>query len=437
MTTSTESGYQSGGAPPPSFSVVIVGGGAGGLELAAGLAKDGCKDILLIDHNTSHVWKPRLHEMAAGLGFGEVDALSYAGLAEKWGFAYQQGELHSVSPDDGAVTLAAIENEGGVVVVRQRRVAYKCLVLAIGGSVPDFGTEGVLEHAFRLVDGNDAERLFKRFSQGLLACSLSGAGRPFEIVIVGSGATGVELAAHLKQDHLCAALAPRSALPEIRVTIIEAAEQILSGVQDDVRRDVRGRLENIGIRIETGKQVSRLTADDVQTKDGTLYPSDLTVWTTGTVGPPVSEQIGSLETNKRGQWLVTSTLQTTTSNAIFALGDCCALKDDPAPTTAQAAGEQAEHLIANLPRWLAGEPVAHFKFQNKGTLLSLGAGGSIANLKKSFGDDILINGRLARAAYQGLYRQHQYHILGLVKGTEEVVAVIFEKAIGPRLKVFA
>jgi len=436
MITSTEGLSQAAGALPAFFSVVIVGGGAGGLELAAGLAKDGCKDILLIDRNTSHIWKPRLHEMAAGLGVGELDTLSYAGVAEKWGFAYQQGELHSVSPDDKTVTLAAIRQQDGEVVVPERQIAYQSLVLAIGGSVPDFGTEGVVEHAFRLIDGTDAARLFLRFSQGLLARSLLGAGRPFDIVVVGSGATGVELAAHLKQDHLCAALAPRSALPDIRVTIIEAAEQILSGVPDDVRQDVRGRLEDIGIRIETGKQVSKITPEEVQTKDGARYPSDLTVWTTGTVGPPVAKQIGSLETNEKGQWLVKPTLQTTAFDAIFALGDCCALTDDPAPTTAQAASEQAGHLIANLPKWLAGDPVAPFEFQNKGTLLSLGAGGSIAKLKKGFGDDILINGRLARAAYQGLYRQHQYHILGLVKGTEEIVADLFDRAIGPQLKVF-
>lgn len=434
MTTSADPVPGMAGDPCP---IVIVGGGAGGLELAAGLAKGGFTDTLLIDRNASHVWKPRLHEMAAGLGRGEIDEMSYASLAKRWGFAFQQGELRHVAPSDKVLTLGPMRGEAGAVAVPERRIAYRGLVLALGGVVPDFGIEGVTDHAAMLVDGQDAERFFTRFSRGLLARAVHEDDTPFEIVIVGSGATGVELAAHLKRDHLCAALAPRTLLPEIRVTILETAGQILGGVDDEVRHDVRSRLEDIGVRIETGRQVSRVGAHEVKTKDGTRYPSDLAVWTTGTVGPPVADRIATLETNKKRQWLVKPTLQTTLSDAIFALGDCCAAEDDPAPTTAQAASEQAAHLVDALPRWLNdGKPPEPFTFENKGTLLSLGAGGTVANIKKGFVDDVLINGHLARAAYQGLYRQHQYCILGLVKGTEEIVADMFERAIGPHLKVF-
>lgn len=418
-----------------SYSIVIVGGGAGGLELAVDLTHAGHDDLLLVDRNTTHVWKPRLHELAAGLGRGQIDEVPYTTLANQWGFDFQQGELDDVSPANKTLTLAPLKNSVGDTVVPERTLAYHALVLAVGGVTPDRGVDGVLTHAAMLNDVVDAEALFARLSQGLLAHAVQATGRPFEIVVVGSGATGVELSAHLTQDYLCNTLAPALALPEIRVTMLEASDNILSGVEDAVRETLQRRLTDLGVRIETGKQVSQVSANEVVTNDGNRYPSDLTIWTTGTVGPAVAANTRALATNKKRQWIVKPSLQSTASAAIFALGDCCAMEGDPAPTTAQAASQQAAHLAENVPRYLQGEAPANFEFKNKGTLLSLGDAGGIGNIKRYFGDDIMIKGHLARAAYQGLYRHHQYKILGVVKGTEEVVADLFERAIGPRLKV--
>src|SRR5699024_5562078 len=121
----------------------------------------------------------------------------------------------------------------------------------------------------------------------------------------------------------------------------------------------------------------RVAGDMVETKAGDRFPADLTVWTTGRVGPPVADAIDALATNKKRQWLVRPTLQSTNEDTVFALGDCAYLQDDPAPPTAQAASEQAEHLAVQVPRYLAGDAPTAFEFKDKGTLLSLGDAGAL------------------------------------------------------------
>jgi len=416
--------------------VVIVGGGAGGSELAVRLASAGRRDVHLIDRDETHVWKPRIHELAAGLRRGHVDELGYAGLAERWGFAFERGELIDIDPANRAITLAAVHNDQGSILVPERSVEYRALVLALGGVTPDLGVEGVLEHALMLDTPRDAEHLARRFSALLLAHARGVENRAFDIVIVGSGATGVELGAHLATDAVSTSLAPRSALPEIRIRIVEAADTFMPGMDDDVRRAIGDRLRSVGVTIETGKQISKITASAVETDDGDHFASDLTVWATGRVGPPIADDISALSTHKKRQWRVRRSLQSLDADDVFALGDCSYVDAEPAPPTAQAASEQAAHLAEQLPRYLAGEMPTPFAFKDKGTLLSLGGAGSVGAVRGWLSDDFQVRGRLARAAYRGLQRQHQLLLLGRVYGSIEIASDMLGQAAGPRMKIY-
>lgn len=417
------------------YRIVIVGGGAGGLELAVRLARDGQKGVLLIDSSTTHVWKPRLHEMAAGVRRGQLGAIDYAGLAAQRGFAFERGTLADVDPDANTITLAALDGAYDQTAVAQRRIGYEALVLALGGVTPDMGIDGVLDHAILLDRKQDAEALFRRFSTGLLARTVAGDDNPYEIVIVGSGQTGVELGAHLATDAACADLGPASALPAIHITILEAVDTFMAQVEDKVREAVHRRLKDAGVDIRTGQQVSRITADAVETDGGESFAADLAIWTTGRVGPPLGDDIEALATNKKRQWQVRPTLQTADYDAIFALGDCAYVSDNPAPPTAQAASEQAEHLAAELPRYLAGDTPVDFQFKDKGTLLSLGDAGSLGRVRGVFSDDLQIHGRLAGAAYRGLQRQHQFLLVGPGRGIAGMLGDLFGAG-GPQLKVY-
>ncbi|GAB3682108.1 NAD(P)/FAD-dependent oxidoreductase [Salinisphaera aquimarina] len=416
--------------------IIIVGGGAGGAELAVKLAADGQAGVRLIDREATHVWKPRIHELAAGLRRGHVDELGYAGLAQRWGFAFERGTLADIDADANTIRLAAERDDDGQTLVPERSVAYRALVLALGGVTPDLGVDGVLEHAFMLDSARDAEVISERFSARLLAHARGVEDRAFDIVIVGTGATGVELAAHLATDARSTTLTPPAALPDIRITLVEAADTFMPGMNDKVRQSIGERLKKAGVRIETGQQIGKVSADAVETEEGARFTADMTIWATGRVGPPVAGDIQALSTNKKRQWRVRKTLQSLDSDAVFALGDCSYIDDEPAPPTAQAASEQAAHLAKQLPRYLAGETLEPFSFTDQGTLLSLGEAGSVGAVRGWFSDDIQVRGRLARTAYRGLQRQHQLRLLGRFRGSIEILGDVLGEAAGPDMKVY-
>lgn len=418
-----------------SSRVVIVGGGAGGLELAIRLARQNGIRVFLVDRSATHIWKPRLHEMAAGARRGMVDEMEYAGLAERWGFVFIQGGLRDVDPESRRIELAAMDDARGETVVGSRGLDYDVLVLAIGGVTPDLGVEGVIEHAFMLDRAEDAETVFSRLSLAALDATAGGERRAMDAVIVGTGLTGVELAAYLATDAQPAAVAPRDARPGLRVTLVEAMDEFMPGMGDAERREVRRRLEDVGVAIRTGCQISRVASDHVETEDGTRFDSQLTVWATGRVGPPIVDEIDALASNKKRQWRVRKTLQSVTSPDIFALGDCATVDGSEAPPTAQAASEQATHLARELPRYCAGERPRAFEYRHKGTLMSLGAAGAVGRLRSGFGRDLQIRGRLAAAAYRGLERQHEMVVLGTARGSGRLLAELFSSGHGPRVKV--
>lgn len=418
-----------------STRVVVVGGGAGGLELAIQLAgRDGVQ-VFLVDQAETHIWKPRLHEMAAGARRRMVDEMEYAGLAERWGFVFAQGRLHDIEPQARRIELAAMDDARGTCVVGARELAYDVLVLAIGGVTPDLGVEGVTKHAFMLDRAEDAEALFSRVSLAALAARTHGDGKATDAVIVGTGLTGVELAAYLSTDAQPAAVAPREARPALHVTLVEAVDEFMPSMNESERRAVRRRLEAVGVIIHTGCQISRVATDHVETADGRRFDSQLTVWATGRVGPPVAESIAALTTNDKRQWQARDTLQSFASHDIFALGDCAEVDGSQAPPTAQAASEQASHLATEIPRYCAGQTPRAFVYEHKGTLMSLGAAGAVGRLRSSLGRDIRISGRLAAAAYRGLERQHEMVVLGTARGSGRLLAELFKPNRGPRIKL--
>ncbi len=136
------------------LKIVVVGGGAGGLELATKLGRTlGRKrraTVTLVDRNSSHLWKPLLHEVATGSLDEGVDALSYRAHARNHHFDFQLGSLCSIDRDKKTITLAAMEDEDGDLLMPEREISYDILVMAIGSRSNDFNTAGVREHCIFL-----------------------------------------------------------------------------------------------------------------------------------------------------------------------------------------------------------------------------------------------------------------------------------------------
>ena len=187
--------------------IVIVGGGAGGLELATRLGRKlGRKDkaeITLVDRSRTHIWKPLLHEIAAGsMDIGRHD-LEYQAQGHWHGFKFRYGEMIGLDRTQKRVHLAATYDEDGREITPDRWLAYDTLVIAIGSVSNDFGTPGVRENAIMLDTPEEAERFNRRmFNACIRANAQPGPVRPgqLHVAIVGAGATGTELSAELHSD---------------------------------------------------------------------------------------------------------------------------------------------------------------------------------------------------------------------------------------------
>src|SRR5690606_14735118 len=138
-------------ASGPAHRVVIVGGGAGGLELAAKLGRAyGPQCVTLVDSRPIHIWKPSLHEAAAGTLDIYQEGLSYLMLAKLCGFTFALGELQAVDRERRAVRIGQVLDAQGDMVLPQRELPYDTLVLALGSVSNFFNTPGAAQHAVTL-----------------------------------------------------------------------------------------------------------------------------------------------------------------------------------------------------------------------------------------------------------------------------------------------
>jgi len=424
--------------------IVIVGGGAGGLELATQLGRKlGRKkkaEVVLIDANPTHLWKPLLHEVATGALDSGIDELNYRAHGNKHGFGFQMGRMSGLDRSNKNIILQPMLDDNGEEVLPERTVSYDTLVLAIGSVTNDFGTKGAAEHCIFLDSRKQAERFHRVLLNEFLRCSNHDEPKPLEIAIVGAGATGVELSAELYNTaEVMAGYGLKNVSPDqLKVRLIEAGERILPALPPRLSSAATRELEALGVEVLTGTMITEVTDKGFVTKDGELLSAVLRVWAAGVKAPEFMKELG-LETNRANQLVVNSSLQTNDEN-IFALGDCCSVIDEatgkPVPPRAQAAHQQSSHLVKALSARHKGKPMPTFVYKDKGSLVSLSrystVGSLMGNLTKG---SMMIEGRLARLVYVSLYRLHQIALHGYWHTLLLSLVGHINKVIRPRLKL--
>ena len=430
--------------------IVIVGGGAGGLELATRLgARLGRKhhDIVLVDRNHTHIWKPLLHEVATGSLDASLDEVDYRGHGRRWGYRFILGEMEGVDRRARELVLAPICDDEGREIAGRQRIAYDYLVLAIGSQANDFGTPGVRERCMLLDSRADADqfrnRLLKHCLRVSRALSATASREAFvKIAIVGGGATGVELAAELYN----AAAALRHYGLEVfdetrlKVTLIEAAGRILPALREKLSIAARIELERLGVRVLTSTRIVAAGPGGFETAGGEQIEADIMLWVAGVKAPPILKEIDGLEANHNGQLVVRPTLQTTRDERIFAMGDCCACllpgAERPTPPRAQAAHQMAAAVAKNLERAMRGKPLHDFVYQDRGSLVSLSRYSTVGNLMGNLvGGQLAVEGTIARVLYKSLYVLHLLAIHGRLKGLALVALGVVNRVVRPRLKL--
>ncbi|MBB6113483.1 NADH dehydrogenase [Rahnella inusitata] len=430
----------------PMKKIVIIGGGAGGLELATSLGhKLGRKkkaEIILVDRNHSHLWKPLLHEVATGSLDDGVDALSYLAHARNHGFTFQIGSLTDIDRENKTIKLAEICDENGEMLVPVRDIAYDQLVMALGSTSNDFGTPGVKDHCIFLDNPHQAHRFHNEMLNLFLKFSASAdKQKKVNIAIVGGGATGVELSAELhnavKQLHSYGFKGLDS--EALNVTLVEAGERILPALPPRISAAAHQELTKLGVRVLTQTMVTSADKNGLNTKSGEFIDADLMVWAAGIKAPDFMKDIAGLETNRINQLVVEPTLQTTGDPDIYAIGDCASCPQPSGgfvPPRAQSAHQMASRCFANIMAQRKGQSLKPYVYKDHGSLVSLSrfstVGSLMGNLMRG---SMMVEGRLARLVYVSLYRMHQIALHGYIKTGLMMLVGGINRVIRPRLKL--
>ncbi|MEH1944204.1 MAG: NAD(P)/FAD-dependent oxidoreductase [Nostoc sp.] len=385
----------------PVYQTVIVGGGFTGLFTALHLAHEHYpRSVILIDKNESFCFKPLLYEYFSG----EMDAFQvvprFVELLKGSGVIFVQDAVESIDLHQQQVKLASGNSYN-----------YSNLVLALGSVTGYHHLEGAKEHAFPFWTQEDAiaidRHLHDCLQRAVQTEDPEQRRQLLTIVIVGGGATGVEMAATLADllPHWYSALGGNSS--EIRVVLLNHGKEILnSDINDPLRPIAEKELQKrtIAIEILTGAEATSIHANAIEYKRNEqieILPTYTTIWTAGTSINPVIKDlpISQEHRDRRDRLLVTPTMQLPDFPEVFAGGDCVAVQDKSLPATAQVAYQQGANIARNLKAIALGEDLKPAKVNIRGTLLKLGLNDAAAN----FFNILEVAGESAHLIRQGTY----------------------------------
>ncbi len=352
--------------------VVVLGAGFAGLNAVRRLGRAGV-DTLWIDARNYHCFLPLLYQVAiAGLEPQEIayPARSILRRLDTVDFRLER----IVAADPGTRTLVTATGE---------RIRYSHLIVAAGGAVEDFGIPGVHEHAFHLYDLEDARALRNRILRVLehALASEDPAARAalLTFVIVGGGATGVEMAGALAEFR-------RHVLPRdyrlspsaVRIVLVEAGPHLLAPYPSPLRERARADLEALDVHVRCGATVERILAGGVELVGGERLRAETVVWAAGIRAGSVSGSL-QLPLGRSGRILVAPTLQVAAHPEIFAAGDVALVEGaERLPQVAQTAIQQGRHAADNVLRSLRSEPLVAFRYVDKGSLATIGRSRAVA-----------------------------------------------------------
>lgn len=432
-------------------NIVIVGCGAGGLELGVSLARKYRKNksykVILVDKEKTHIWKPNLHEVAAGKIDSHNEQVDYLNLASKFGFEFVWGEMSNLNKENKTITLKAKFNSAGEEFLPERHLSYYNLIIAVGSTSNDFGTPGVREHSFSLDDLNTANSFHQTMLEKVLQKEYEVADTDnFSVVIIGGGATGCELAAQLTEstNQLSQFGLEKLKNKPIKITVINAADQVLPGMSQKISDGATAILKDAEVTVLNSSKVIALEKNkaiiDHKGEKIELF-ADMQVWAAGVKSPDFLSKLG-LETNRGNQFVVNDQLQTSDSS-IFAIGDCACVKwiNPPkeglnVPPRAQSAHQMSEYLVKYLEKINREQKVPDFIYKDFGSLISLGSGETVGTLMGFLqGKSLFVEGKVAKLMYLHLYQHHQIKINGFIPAFFLLIGKLIQKRFKPTVKL--
>ena len=355
--------------------VVIIGAGFGGLSAAKSLA-GGPFEVILIDRYNYHLFQPLLYQVATA-------ALSPADIASPIRAMFRRGPNVSVV----LANVSAIDVERNDVIAEGQRIPFDYLIVATGAQQSYFGHSDWAQYAPGLKTIDDAIYLRRRI---LLAFEKAETERDdgercrlLNFVVVGGGATGVELTgatAQLAKRALASdfrTIDPRSA----RIVLVEAGPRVLSQFDESLSRSAQRALEQLGAEVRLGTAVTG--CDEAGISMATERIESRTImWSAGVEASPAGEWLGA-ETDRAGRVKVQTDLSLPGRPHIFVVGDTALGVDvggAPLPGVAPVAKQQGAYVARVIAARAAGRSVPPFRYRDFGMLATIGRSRAVAQV---------------------------------------------------------
>lgn len=369
---------------PEPHRVLILGGGFAGL-VATQTLKRADVDITLLDKRNFHLFQPLLYQVATGsLSPAEIAAPIRAVLSHQKNVEVLLGEAVDIHPAAKRVILA----DGGV-------FPYDTLIIATGSQSSYYGNDQWRENAPSLKSVEEAttmrHKLLYAFERAERAETEAEERAWLNFVIVGAGATGLELAgalaeiAHHTLKHDFRRIRPQ----EARIILMEGGPRVLSPYPEDLSAKAEKLVKHLGVEIMLGAMVTNIDADGVSYRHGESsgnVPSRTVFWAGGVTATPFARKVAdrlNSETDRNGRFRVNPDLTLPNHPEIFVLGDLALANDakgNPLPGVAQVAIQGGRYAGRLIKARLAGRKLPPFKYFNKGDMAVIGRAAAVANV---------------------------------------------------------
>ena len=358
-----EFGEQSG-----EKQVVIVGAGFGGLACAKKLRKSRSCRVTLIDRNPYQLFSPLLYQVAtASLPEDDIAFPIRTAYRE---VQFVRGEVSNI--DTTAKTLAMSNG---------KTISYDDLILAVGSEGATYGIPGVSENTFQMKSVHDARdirrsllRTYEDVEDGLLPLER------LNVVIVGGGPTGVELAGAVSELQREIQREFEHIAPKATVTLLEAGPILLPSFHPNSSKYTQKKLTQMGVQVLVDAAVTEATSRSLRLKDGKEIIAGTKIWAAGVVAPPHWKFLG--ETDRGNRIKVNANLQL--SDSIWVIGDAASYPDSngrPLLMIAPVAIQQGKHVARQIRRRESSRQLEVFKYRDKGQMATIGRRKAVVEIR--------------------------------------------------------
>lgn len=350
--------------------VVIVGGGFAGLNLAKKLRKCNQYQVVLIDQNNYHLFKPLLYQVAsAGLDPSDVSFPFRKVFRAKKNIFFRMGRMLAVHPEQNR-----LETSNG-------SIHYDYLVIATGCVPNFFGIKDIEQYAWPMADVRDSLRIrntmFYNLERAMIAPTDTDRQTMLNIVIVGGGASGVEIAGAMAEMRRYIVPKDYSGvdIALMHIYLIEGRDRLLANMSSKTSAGCLQVLKEKGVEVLLGISVTDYRDNQVYCSDGRVIRTANLIWTSG-VKSEVIRGIENSQKEHRGRILTDSYNRIKGFENIFAIGDV-AFVDDPLypagyPQLARVAISQGQRLAANLIALANDRPMKPYRYVPIGVLATVG-----------------------------------------------------------------